>query len=60
MQPSTSGEILNGRDETVYENEGAEPGKETDVTVVAMVDLDNGGDSDHEGKSYRDGRGFQP
>lgn len=50
MQPSTSGEILSKPDDTVRENGGLEPSRENDVTVVAMVDLDNDADSQYEGR----------
>jgi hypothetical protein len=50
MQPSTSEEILGKQDDTVRQNGGLEPSKETDVTVVAMVDLNNDTDSEYEGK----------
>ena len=57
MQPSTSGEILSKPDDTVRENGGLEPSRENDVTVVAMVDLDNDADSQYEGEDIGN---FQP
>ena len=52
MQPSTSGEILSKPGDIVRENGELEPSGEKDVTVVAMVDLDNDADSEYEGKLF--------
>ena len=50
MQPSTSEETLSKVDDTARKSGGLELSKENDVTVVAMVDLENNADSDYEGK----------
>lgn len=52
MQPSTSGEILSKAGDVVRENGELEASGEKDVTVVAMVDLDNDADSEYEGKLF--------
>lgn len=49
MQPSTSGKLATEGDEIVGENGELEPTK-GDVTVVAMVDLDN---DQYEGEMYK-------
>jgi hypothetical protein len=50
MQPSTSEETLSKVDDTARKSGGLELSKENDVTVVAVVDLENNADSDYEGK----------
>ena len=52
MQPSTSEERLSKLDETVRQNGEIESSKVNDVTVVAMVVLDNGTDSQNEGRVH--------
>ena len=53
MQPSTSGEISSMPEDAFHENGELEPSREKDVTVVAMVDLDNDVDSEYEGEQRK-------
>ena len=53
MQPSTSGETSSMPDDAFHESGELEASREKDVTVVAMVDLDNDVDSEYEGEQRK-------